>query len=269
MGSIYTYENKTKHIYIQVSRNKGEFIGLKHIRLERIDSTNVYAIDLLSKGKPQEGTVISAAYQTAGKGQYGRVWESKANQNILLSVILYPSFLEAKSQFKLNQALVIGIRNWLKHLGLEQVRIKWPNDIYVMDKKLGGILIQNSIYGKFIQNTVFGLGLNVNQLDFKGAPNPISLKNILGSNLDLNPLMESLFRHLEQGYLYLESRNFNILNDQYHEALYKYNEQAIFKKADGSELVGLIVGVNAEGKLKIKSKIGIAEYSMDEIKMII
>ncbi|HAY71465.1 MAG TPA: biotin--[acetyl-CoA-carboxylase] ligase, partial [Saprospirales bacterium] len=144
-----------------------QIIGSHRIYLESINSTSTFAQELLSKSNPNEGTVISAGYQTSGKGQGSNKWQSEADKNILLSFILYPKFLKASKQFYLSIFVANAIVNWLDKIIPEQpVRIKWPNDIYVGHQKLGGILIQNTLKADAIEHAVIGIGLNVMQQQF-------------------------------------------------------------------------------------------------------
>ena len=151
-------------------------IGNNHIRLNRVNSTNKYAVEMIAKSKPIEGTVISASFQYEGRGQIGRFWESEAEKNITCSTILRPDFLEASDQFQLNIAISLALHDFISHfLDNKDVKIKWPNDIYVGDKKIAGILLQNSLIGKKVNSTIVGTGININQTEFSGdVPNPTS-----------------------------------------------------------------------------------------------
>jgi len=151
------------------------FIGKVYIKLNEVNSTNEYAKVLLSKNKPSEGTVIFAHYQTNGKGQFGKTWKSEKGKNLTFSIILYPNFLEAKRAYSLNQAVSLGLKDCIESQKIP-VSIKWPNDIYYHDKKLGGLLIENGLVGENINYSIIGIGLNVNQTTFsQEIPNPTSL----------------------------------------------------------------------------------------------
>ena len=116
------------------------------IKLNTANSTNEYASEILKEEKLSEGTIIFSLNQTAGKGLGENSWESEKNKNILLSIILYPKFLKVKDQFLLSKAVSLGIANYCK-METNHISIKWPNDIYYKNKKLAGILIENSIKG--------------------------------------------------------------------------------------------------------------------------
>ncbi len=171
------------------------FIGKVYLRFDELSSTNDHAAELLApehpshtKSKPAEGTVIRADSQSAGRGQFGSRWESAAGKNLTFSVILYPEWLEIEAQFYLSMAVALAVHNAVCEVyrGPLPVQIKWPNDLYLGDQKMGGILIQNSLSGARIQSSIIGIGLNVNQLHFDpDLPNPVSLASASGHAFDL------------------------------------------------------------------------------------
>ena len=128
---------------------------------EVLSSTNTYATELLAKTTPSEGTVISAGFQEAGRGQIGSSWTASAGKNLLLSVIPYPRWLAARQQFTLSQAVALAVADTISSATGKMAEVKWPNDVYLEGKKLAGILIQNSLSGTYLQNAVVGIGLNV------------------------------------------------------------------------------------------------------------
>ena len=147
------------------------------------NSTNTLLKELIAKG--QEPRFIYAGYQTAGRGQTGNSWESEANKNLLCSILLPPD----KNLHFLNIAVGVAL---LRVIG-EDFTIKWPNDIYYGDKKVAGILVENAIVGSEVKYSIAGIGLNVNQTEFvSDAPNPISLKQIYGTDFDIDELMQNL-----------------------------------------------------------------------------
>ena len=147
------------------------------------NSTNTLLKELIAKG--QEPRFIYAGYQTAGRGQTGNSWESEANKNLLCSILLPPD----KNLHFLNIAVGVAL---LRVIG-EDFTIKWPNDIYCGDKKVAGILVENAIVGSEVKYSIAGIGLNVNQTEFvSDAPNPISLKQIYGTDFDIDELMQNL-----------------------------------------------------------------------------
>src|ERR1700752_298971 len=142
------------------------FVGKNAIWLKETPSTNLSAYEMLSMNRLPEGSAVLAKFQTKGKGQFGTQWESEKEKNILASFVFYPGFLEPKELFMLNQAIALGVYDCVKQVVKKKVSVKWPNDIYVGDKKIAGILIENSITFSDVNYSIAGVGLNVNQEKF-------------------------------------------------------------------------------------------------------
>jgi len=154
----------------------------KIIALDKVESTNSYFSDLLKKSKSPEGSIVSALYQSHGKGQGSNSWESEQGKNLLISLVLYPNDLPLDKHFLLSKAISLGLVDYMS-AKTNHIKIKWPNDIYFKNKKLAGILIENVIKGNAITQSIVGIGLNLNQIVFTSdAPNPVSLKQITGKN---------------------------------------------------------------------------------------
>jgi BirA family transcriptional regulator, biotin operon repressor / biotin---[acetyl-CoA-carboxylase] ligase len=248
------------------------FVGKVYLRLDEIASTNDYAKEILSKSKPAEGMVIRADSQSAGRGQFGSKWEGNKGENLLMSVILYPNFLGLAEHFLLSAAVSIAVKDCLtKFLPNEVVKIKWPNDVYVSNKKVGGILIQNAITGIQLQSSIIGIGLNVNQSQFQeNLPNAGSLSSITGQKFDLNQLEFSLFQELEYRYLQLKKPAEHAkLLETYHLHLFRRLEVTEFLYPDGSAFWGIIQGVNQEGKLIVESSGQSLLFDIKDIKMVL
>ena len=168
------------------------------IVLDETDSTNRYISQLCNN--PQKAvaelTTVSAEFQTAGKGQRGNSWEAEKEKNLLFSFVLYPTFLEARCQFILSQIISLSIKEELDRWS-DEITIKWPNDIYVGEDKICGILIESSIKGGRITRCVAGIGLNVNQEEFESwIPNPTSIRNVTGEETDLTQLLDETMHNL-------------------------------------------------------------------------
>lgn len=247
-----------------------QIIGNTHIRLPAIGSTNAYALELISKSKPVEGTLISTVDQTAGKGQAENVWESESGKNFTGSVILYPIFLHPREQFRLNQAISLAVWDTVHDLVGEEAKIKWPNDIYVGNRKICGLLIQNSITSQKIQSSVIGIGLNVNQTDFSTKiPNATSVKKEVGEERDLQKVIDLLCAKIGQYYLQLRTRNFDLINQAYLRRLYQFEAEAFYQNtADGSVFSGKIIGTTSHGKLKIDTQTGERVFDLKEVKFL-
>lgn len=245
------------------------FIGKVANYLTSVDSTNIFANNLLSKSTPIEGTVIYTDNQYAGRGQIGSKWESAKGENIILSVILYPKFLPIQSQFKLNQIVALAVYDLLKNyvFPANELRVKWPNDIYIKDKKVGGILIENKLKGSLLTSTVVGVGLNINQTYFSPSlPNPTSLLLETAIRQDTYDLIGLFCEYLERRYLQLKALQYDLLNKDYLEVLYGYQEWRDYKDAQ-TDLVfkGKIIGISSEGKLQIQTAQHIVEYYFKEV----
>ena len=142
-----------------------------------------------------DGTVVTVRDQTCGRGQRGNSWEAAPGKNITLSILLRPEEVEARSQFMVSEAVALGVADTvMEFLGPDaNVKVKWPNDIYVDDRKLAGILIENSFSGQNIGHAIVGIGLNVNQRVFRSdAPNPVSMANLAGEEFDLDSVLASV-----------------------------------------------------------------------------
>lgn len=252
------------------TNNNTLFVGKVLLHLKELDSTNAYALNLLSKNKPSEGTVISAWNQTCGRGQIGSNWESEAGKNITMSLILYPNFLPIKQQFLLNQAISLSVFDFVSRFVSAEVKIKWPNDVFVNNKKIAGILIQNSLSSNIFQSSVIGLGININQTIFKSdAPNPTSVKLETDNENNLEDLMELLCADLEKRYLQLRSGNISLIQQSYLNNLYRFQEDAIYQRMDNQEIFsGKIVGTDETGKLLVDHNKGQSAFSMKTIKFL-
>lgn len=246
------------------------FVGHVMMEFPSLDSTNKFALEYLSETNPMEGTVISTPKQTAGRGQRGNYWESEPYKNISLSIILYPKFLAATAQFELSKIVALAVRDLIQTHCDKQVKVKWPNDIYIEDRKVAGILIQNSLSGTSIKNAVVGIGININQETFlSNAPNPTSLKLETGKEFDLQQLIKELCKHVELWYLKLKSHQKQSINDSYLNALYQFNEPCEYQIVETGEVFkGKIIGIANSGQLKIKTQIGILSFNMKAIKFL-
>ncbi len=245
------------------------FIGKVAIYKANLDSTNAHAKLLLSKSNPIEGTAIYAGYQTEGRGQFGSSWQSIPKENILLSVILRPKFLLVEQQFRLHQVVALAVHDLLSTylLPVDDLKIKWPNDIYYQDQKMGGILIENQLKGAYLESAVIGLGLNINQRDFSTTLNrATSLHLQTGSHYEVVDLIGEFCWYLEQRYLQLRAQQHASLEVQYLQVLYGYQEWRTFQDArTGESFRGKIVGLDAKGLLKVQRNGATKAYQFKEL----
>jgi BirA family biotin operon repressor/biotin-[acetyl-CoA-carboxylase] ligase len=245
------------------------FVGQNLLTLKEVNSTNDFLKDLLSKSKPlPEGTVIMAESQFAGRGQQENKWHSEPGKNLTFSVLLNPSFLNVVNQFDLTRAISLGVYDALQPILGNQLKIKWPNDIYYAEKKLGGMLIENLVQGTQIKNSVIGIGLNVNQVDFPdGAVNATSVKQILHADYDLRILLSEICSHIEAYYLNLKARKIDFVRKAYLNRLYWLNENKYFKTQNGV-VNGIINNVRDNGLLVVKVNNEEVEYNLKEIEFL-
>ena len=230
-------------------------IGNVLLHLSVVESTNEIANSLLAKSEPIEGTVISADFQRAGRGQYGKRWGSEPGKNLLLSVILFPAFLRARNGFLLNLMAAQTVTELFNHfLGSAAAEIKWPNDVLVNNRKVAGILIQNTIQKERIQSSVLGFGINVNQIfppDSGMDVTPESLSSLAGKVFNLPELMFIFLRLLEFNYALLIEDPKALLKKA-NTSLYSLGRtMKIQNRESGRVLNAEILEVDEGGKAKI------------------
>lgn len=231
----------------------GLFVGQNFVELKEVDSTNTYLKNLLSNTTPlSEGTVIMAENQYAGRGQMNNAWHAQAGKNLTFSILLQPRFLAIEDQFDLTRAVSLGVFDALRPLLGNPLKIKWPNDVYYGDSKLGGMLIENMIQGRQIKNAVIGIGINVNQDNFpESLVKAASLKQILHHDYDLKTLLSEICRQVEAWYLKLKAGKIQDIRDTYITRLYALQEERLFR-ANGTVFRGSVSGVRAGGQLLVK-----------------
>lgn len=241
-------------------------IGQKIIHLLSVDSTNNYAANLLKEGKLEHGTVILADEQFAGRGQRGAEWTSTPGDNLTFSFYLDDVNLAVQEQFRLTQIISLGIIEFLKKFNV-QGKIKWPNDIYVDDQKICGVLIENQLCGMIVKSAIVGIGLNVNQTNF-GNLNATSLALLLSKQFVLFDTVLSFFHAMN---FVFEKFNFHSdkLQTEYLAHLYRYGIWADYK-VNNQKIKGNIKDVSPEGKLILQEENGNEQsYFLKEIQFIV
>ena len=246
------------------------FVGQNLIKLLAVDSTNSFMKTMVSNSEPlPEGTVIMAENQYQGRGQVEGKWHAEPGKNLTFSIILYPSFLPPGDQFKLNMAVSVGIQTALGAVIGSGLSVKWPNDIYFGDKKLGGILIENIISGSKIKASVIGIGINVNQEVFENdlVTRAGSICQILQKNVDLIPLLAQICSHIEVAYLKLRAGKYLTIRKEYLDYLYRLNVSANYRQ-NGEIIKGKIIDVSDKGLLSMETEKGIMQYNFKEIEFV-
>jgi len=234
-----------------------------------LDSTNTYAKELIASKNCEDRTVIVAESQTKGRGQHTNVWESEDGMNLTFSIVYFPEDIAASQQFYLSRAIALGVADYLCKK-VDDVSIKWPNDIYVGEKKIAGILIENTVMGPYISSTICGIGININQEVFcSDAPNPISLKQITARGYDLNTELELLVGAIEKRYCFLGKGDLKSLDMDYNNLLFRksgyhlYNEGEMLFKAK-------IVEITAFGQMVLEKEDGSKKtFSFKEVGFVL
>jgi BirA family biotin operon repressor/biotin-[acetyl-CoA-carboxylase] ligase len=247
----------------------GAFVGQNILTYKEITSTNDLMKELMANSTPlPEGTVIMAEHQTAGKGQQQNGWHSEAGKNLTFSILLLPQFLSPDNAFDLLTAISLGvIKSVQKILGAD-AKIKWPNDVYYGQKKLGGILIENILSGKTIKHSVIGIGLNINQDIFPDhLPNPTSFMQILHKKSGLKEVLLEICAGIEFYYLKLKAGKFDEIKQEYLENLYGLHQELQFE-ANNQIFTGKISTVNHSGLLGIKKEEETEFFDLKQVKFI-
>lgn len=235
---------------------------------ESIDSTNMELIRRLEKGKAEEGSLLQTGYQYGGKGQGGTSWESEKGMNLLFSFVLKPAFLEISAQFYISIIVSLALKDVITTYIPEksQVKIKWPNDIYVGSKKIAGILIENAIQGHQFEWVVVGIGLNVNQQVFQlNTPNPISLIELCDGIADLDEVLYSFEIQIAKRYSQLQLGDFSSLKSDYLNSLFQYREWSNYR-SDNIDFRGRILGLDEYGFLRMDTPDGIKCFDIKEVE---
>ena len=247
---------------------------LKITHIEQTDSTNAY-LQRLQATTDISGYAVVACKQTAGKGMGSNTWESAEGQNLTFSIAFDTSFLPAARQFQLSKAVPLGILKALKEAVPEKTfEIKWPNDIYCENRKIGGILINSTIKGTMMDVSIIGIGLNINQLEFQDWPTkPASLRNLTGKTFELEPLLQSICQHLEEEWnklkAYCGKNNFSELDMDYLNHLFRYHTWANYE-IGGNTKRFFMDGVDPFGRLQLSDENGnCSVFDIKEIKFII
>ncbi|MEP0986725.1 biotin--[acetyl-CoA-carboxylase] ligase [Ekhidna sp.] len=234
--------------------------------LPQCHSTNDELMLLAKNSAVPEGMVVFTDNQTKGKGQRGNDWISDPGKNVLMSVLLLPKFIAPASQFNLNLISGLAIVETLRRETSKKILLKWPNDVYLNEKKIAGILIESIVRGSKIEASIIGVGLNVNQHEFS-VPNATSLFIEEGVNFDKLEIMESFLCNMEKWYLKLKNGANDEILAAYHNLLMWRGEKRIFRSSKG-EFEGEIIGINNQGQLEISSVNGPMTFNIKEVEFI-
>lgn len=242
---------------------------IKWHRSESIGSTNTYLRELKGGDPEYDYEVAVADFQTAGRGQKGNTWESEQGKNLLFSILAHPHNIKVQEQFYISEAIALAVSDSvIAALGAEYsdgVSVKWSNDVYWKDFKMAGILIENTLQGDRILDTVAGVGLDVNQEVFvSDAPNPISLKNITGREFDRDAILSDIVQ-LFIGYMELPADKRPEVDRLYRDRLYRREGYHKFRDENGI-FEARIEGIRPDGCLMLQTSTG--EHRVYEFKQV-
>lgn len=237
----------------------------KAIYLDEVDSTNRYLLEY-QPAEGEDATICVADFQTAGRGCGSNSWESERGKNLLFSLLIHPTDIEAREQFHISMAISLAICDAMQSYGMKDVSVKWPNDIYWKDKKLCGILIENRLSGTFIRDSIIGIGLNVNQDVFlSDAPNPVSMRQILGREFNRDEVLRRILAKLNVCRCMVD---FTYM--RYNAMLYRRGKGFFpFRNASG-EFMAEILETDRSGLLMLRKQGGeVQSYAFKEVQFII
>ncbi len=223
------------------------------LKLNAINSTNSYLKDLTKACIVENATVVVAKTQYAGRGQRQEVWQSESGKNLTFSVLYKFKNFELTNQFYLNCAVSSAIYKVIFPIIGNDLSIKWPNDIMAGNKKLGGVLIENTVKNGFISQSIIGIGLNINQTIFsKNLSKVTSINLILNKEFNLDNILKDILNALADKIKQIELKSYKILFDLYHKSLYRINVWSDFIDENKQVFKGKIKGVNIDGTLNIE-----------------
>ena len=231
----------------------------KIVHIDETDSTNRWLKD------HGEGTmVVATEYQTAGKGCGSNAWESERGKNLTFSMLIHPDGIAAREQFHITEVVSVALCRTLQPYIYNKVEIKWPNDIYVGDRKICGILIENRLQGNVIVDCIIGIGLNVNQRVFlSDAPNPVSMYQLTGQETDREALLADFLQTFDQ-----EWQN-KANGSEYRELLYRKGKDGLYEDKTG-RFVAKLTDVLPDGRLLLVDEEGKERtYAFKEVSFII
>ena len=241
---------------------------MKLIKLDAIDSTNEFLKGLSNNQLVENFTVVTAESQTDGKGQMGAKWVSEPSKNLIMSILVKDFLWDSNRIFDINIAVSVSIIQALETFNIPELSIKWPNDIMSYNKKIGGILIENSIKSNGAINSIVGLGLNVNQTDFELLPKASSLAVICNTTFEKEDLLLKIVEKLEHN-IFSWKHNKDFLWAAYTEKLFKKGIPMPFSDENQQNFMGIIQGVSSIGKLQILLENDfVSEFDIKEIQML-
>ena len=235
-------------------------------RIAETTSTN----DELRNGSYSEGDIVWAERQTAGRGQRGHSWSSGEGLDLTFSLLLCPSFLHANEQFMVLRSAALALSDTFADFGIG-ARIKWTNDIYVGDRKITGVLIENRLEGDMLSRMVVGIGINVNRTEFDASlPNPTSMRIETGRSFDREAVLYRFETHMKRWYGMLRSGERESICREYDSRLYDLGVVRRFAQADGTRFEAAIRGTETDGRLVLELPDGaVKRFAFKELEFVL
>ncbi len=242
---------------------------MKLIKLDATESTNTFLRQLSVREHLDDFTVVMANHQLAGKGQMGSVWQSEKGKNLTVSVFKRVECVALHEQFYVSMAVSLAILKALSRFQIQQLHIKWPNDILSANQKICGILIENIVVKDKVQASIIGIGLNVNQTQFEGLPSATSMKNINGITYPLEEVLQAIIAELRIYASLIEKGQYRLLKTTYEGLLFRKDKPSTFEDPQGRLFMGFIQGVSPQGKLQLLLEDEVQqEYDLKEVKLL-
>jgi BirA family transcriptional regulator, biotin operon repressor / biotin---[acetyl-CoA-carboxylase] ligase len=239
------------------------------IKLDAIDSTNDFLKELARNQSLENFTAVVALAQHRGRGQMGTQWVSEPDKNLIMSVLLKDIPLKIDDVFVLNALVSVAVIEAIRSLEIPNLSVKWPNDIMSESKKIGGILVENSLKTDTTITSIIGLGLNVNQLEFHQLPNASSLRIQSGKEFEIDDVMLRVLDQIKILYPLIVEGKYDDLWERYHNHLFRKDIPTVFEDVSKKRFMGIIECVNPQGKLEVRlENDAIASYFLKEIQMI-
>ena len=242
---------------------------MKLIKLDAIDSTNDFLKELSRTQVLENFTVVYAKIQTNGRGQMGSKWDSEAGKNLTISILIKNVIFNISEIFILNFAVSVSVLTVLKSYDMANLAIKWPNDIMADSKKIGGILVENSIKSDKKVESIVGIGLNINQINFANLSKATSMASLLNATFSIEKIIFEVVAAIEANCIKILEKKQQILWQLYHDNMFKIKVPVAFEDVYQNQFMGIIQGTSNEGKLLVLlNDNSIASFGIKEIKML-
>ena len=242
---------------------------MRIIKLNAINSTNTFLKELSSDEAVVDYTIVQTDYQTNGRGQMGTLWSANAGENLMCSVFKDVSFLKFNQHFYISITVSLAIIKTLQAHKIPKLSIKWPNDILSENKKICGVLIENSIKQNRFKDSIIGIGININQTNFETLPQASSLQLITGIVFNVDEILFDFIENLKHYFAILEKGSLETLKTTYENYLFRKKKPSTFKDIEGVMFSGIIQSVSQNGNLQVLLEDNILkEYDLKEIKLL-